>query len=65
MGGIDVRTMADANPEKIEEEISKKFEVAKKNGGYIYHSDHSIPNNVSFQQFERVIELARRYGKYS
>jgi len=62
MGGIDVRKMTD--PVAIEEEISKKFEVAKKGGGYIYHSDHSIPKNISFEDYKRVIELVKKYGKY-
>ncbi|MBA7471075.1 hypothetical protein ES707_06369 [subsurface metagenome] len=64
MGGIDVRAMADPDPNVIEEEIRSKFEVAKKGGGYIYHSDHSIPNNVSFEQYKRVMELVKKYGKY-
>lgn len=64
MGGIDVRLMCDPNPEKIEQEIKTKFESAKKNGGYIYHSDHSIPKNVSFQQYCRVMELVKTYGFY-
>jgi len=64
MGNIDVRLMADEDPAKIEEEIKKKFEVVKKGGGYIYHSDHSIPTNVSFQQYCRVIELVKKYGVY-
>lgn len=64
MGGIDVRVMAGSHPQLIEEEIKSKFEVAKKGGGYIYHSDHSVPNNVSFQQYKRVMELVRKYGKY-
>lgn len=64
MGGIDVRNMADPDPTKIEEEIKRKFEVAKKDGGYIYHSDHSVPKNVSFQQYCNVIELVKKYGVY-
>ena len=63
MGGIDVRAMADSNPAVIEEEIQKII-VAKQGGGYIFHSDHSIPDNVSFQQYQRVIELVREYGRY-
>ncbi len=62
MGGIDVRKMTD--PVAIEEEISRKFEVAKKGGGYIYHSDHSIPKNISFEDYNRVISLVKKYGKY-
>jgi len=64
MGGIDVRAMADLNPMIIEKEISEKFRIAKAGGGYIYHSDHSVPNNVSFRQYKRVMELVRKYGKY-
>ena len=64
MGGIDARLMADPDPSKIEEEIQKKFQAAKVNGGYIYHSDHSIPKNVSFEQYCRVIELVQKYGIY-
>lgn len=62
MGGIDVRTMTD--PEAVEAEIARKFPVAMAGGGYIYHSDHSIPNNVSLQDYERVMALVRKYGQY-
>jgi len=48
----------------IEEEIRTKFEVAKRGGGYIYHSDHSVPDSVSFEQYKRVIELVQKYGRY-
>lgn len=63
MGGIDVRLMALDDSKPIEKEIKEKFEVAKEGGGYIYHSDHSIPKNISFQQYKRVIELVKKYGK--
>ena len=61
-GGIDVRNMTDG--EKIEEEIRTKLGVLKENGGYIFHSDHSVPENVSFADYCRIMELARYYGKY-
>ena len=64
MGGIDVRAMANPDPQVIEKEIRSKILVAKKNGGYIYHSDHSIPDNVSFTQYKRVMELVKKYGQY-
>ena len=65
MGGIDVRAMANPDPAVIEEEIRTKVITAKKSGGYIYHSDHSVPDNVSFKQYQRVMELVKRYGLYS
>ncbi len=64
MGGIDVRAMADPRPSLIEEEIETKIPLAKKGGGYIYHSDHSVPSNVSFEQYERTLQLVRKHGRY-
>jgi len=64
MGGIDVRAMAHPDPARIEQEIAAKVEAAKPGGGYIYHSDHSVPKNVSFQRYQRVIELVHKYGRY-
>jgi len=64
MGSIDVRAMADPDPAVIEREIESKMTVAKQGGGYIFQSDHSVPDNVSFEQYTRVMELAAKYGKY-
>jgi len=63
-GGIDVRAMAHPDPSVIEREISTKIPFAKRGGGYIYHSDHSVPSNVSFEQYRRVMELVHKYGSY-
>lgn len=64
MGGIDVRKMSAEDPKIIEDEIKTKVSFAKQGGGYIYHSDHSVPDDVSFEQYKRVIELVHKYGKY-
>ncbi len=64
MGSIDVRAMASSDPDDIVREISTKIPIAKQGGGYIYHSDHSVPDNVSFEQYCRVIELVHEYGTY-
>jgi uroporphyrinogen decarboxylase len=61
-GGIDARRMSD--PDAIEEEIRVKLTACKKNGGYIFHSDHSVPDSVSLADYARVVDLARRYGSY-
>ena len=65
MGGIDVRIMADGTDDEIEEEVNSKLSIAKEHGGYLYHSDHSVPDNVSFQRYQRVIELVYQYGRYA
>ena len=64
MGGIDVRTFNDPDPQALEQEIATKISAAKVGGGYIYHSDHSIPNNISFPQYCRAIDLVKKYGGY-
>jgi uroporphyrinogen decarboxylase len=64
MGGIDVRAMAHPDPSLIEEETRTKITCAKQGGGYIYHSDHSVPDNVSFERYQRVIALVHQYGSY-
>jgi uroporphyrinogen decarboxylase len=61
-GGIDVRKMTQADA--IEEEIRTKVTAAKVGGGYIYHSDHSVPDSVSFADYCRVVALVKWYGRY-
>ena len=63
-GGIDTRLYANPDLSLIEEEIKTKFEIAKKGGGYIYHSDHSIPHDVSLKQYNSIISFVNQYGKY-
>lgn len=63
VGNIDVRKMC-GSKEEIEEEVKSKILVAKENGGYIYHSDHSVPPSVSFENYKYVMELVRKYGEY-
>ena len=62
-GNIDVRTLAGTR-EEIEEEIASKLPIAKENGGYIYHSDHSVPNDVSLENYRFALEMVRKYGSY-
>jgi len=64
MGGIDVRAMAHPDPRLIEDEVRTKVGIAKQGGGYIYHSDHSVPDNVSFDRFKYVMELVHKHGQY-
>jgi uroporphyrinogen decarboxylase len=63
MGNISVLAMAGSRGE-IEEEIQRKIPVAMKDGGYIFHSDHSVPPDVSWENYQYVIEMVHRYGTY-
>jgi len=64
MGNIDVRKMS-ASRAELEEEVRTKLEVAKRGGGYIYHSDHSVPPTVSFANYVYLMELLHTYGRYA
>jgi len=50
--------------EEILAEMEKLIPVLKKDGGYIFSSDHSVPNSVSFENFKAIIERAKELGKY-
>jgi uroporphyrinogen decarboxylase len=65
MGGIDVRAMSDPDAGAIEREIRRKIPAAMQGGGYIYHSDHSVPDTVGLDQYRRVLDLVQRYGRYT
>jgi uroporphyrinogen decarboxylase len=51
--------------EDIKKEVEYKIGNAKMGGGYIYHSDHSIPDEVSFENYMYLMELIEEYGSYS
>lgn len=63
MGNIDATIMSRSKAE-IEAEVRDKIRVAKQGGGYIYHSDHSVPPDVSWEQYQYVMEMVSKYGRY-
>lgn len=52
------------NIEAVEAEMRTLIPAIKKNGGYIFSSDHSIPNSVSLEPMKRIADLAKELGKY-
>ena len=63
VGNIDARVMSEGR-DAIKKEISSKIPVLKKGGGYIYHSDHSVPYTVSLNYYKYVLECLNIYGSY-
>jgi uroporphyrinogen decarboxylase len=61
-GGINAVLWPDK--EKITEEIRRLVPKLKENGGYIFSSDHSIPNDVSLENFRHIIETVKEVGSY-
>ena len=63
-GGIDVRAIAHPDPAVLEKEIAEKVTMAKQGGGYIFGSDHSIPDDVSLERYDLMMQLAHKYGTF-
>jgi len=63
-GNIDVMKMIPNDLSLIEEEIVSKFAAAKKTGSYIYHSDHSVPPQVTWKTYQGIMELVKKHGNY-
>ena len=61
-GGINAVKWKD--PDAIIAEIEEKVPVLKENGGYIFSSDHSIPNDVSLENMKLIINKVKELGKY-
>ncbi len=61
-GNISAAAMS-GPPEPLEAEISAKLSLGREYGGYVYHSDHSIPPEVSFDRYQQIMQWVRRYGE--
>jgi len=62
-GNMDVIDWAHASKEELKRIVLTKLNAAK-GGGFIFQSDHSVPNNVSGWNYDYVVNLVREYGKY-
>ncbi|MBQ3848583.1 MAG: hypothetical protein II748_07020 [Clostridia bacterium] len=44
--------------------IRETVPILKENGGYIFSSDHSIPNSVSFENMKAIMQTVKECGRY-
>jgi uroporphyrinogen decarboxylase len=51
-------------PGEIIPEMERVIPVLKQNGGYIFSSDHSVPNTVSLESFKMIVARAKELGRY-
>ena len=61
-GGINAQLWD--NIDLVKSEMERIIPVMKEGGGYVFASDHSIPNNVSFQNMTEIAKLAHELGRY-
>ncbi len=61
-GGINAQNWD--NIDLVKAEMERIIPVMKEGGGYMFASDHSIPNSVSFETMKQIVEIAKKLGKY-
>lgn len=61
-GGINAQIWDDAD--KVISEMERIVPIMKEGGGYVFASDHSIPNSVSFSTMCKIAEKLRELGRY-
>ena len=63
-GNMDARVLSSNDLEKIGEEVRGKLRAGMATKGYICHSDHSIPPDMTFSSFKEFIRLVDKHGNY-
>ena len=61
-GGINAVLWNDTDA--ILAEIDQKVPILKENGGFVFSSDHSIPNSVSLKNMKAIMDEVKRVGRY-
>jgi len=62
-GNMDVQLWASGSREELRAAVLTKLNAAK-GGGFIFQSDHSVPSNVSGENYDYVVRLVRERGVY-
>ena len=63
-GNVDVMEYITNDRARIETEVKAKLAAGMATKGYIYHSDHSVPPQVSWETYQFIISLLEKYGNY-
>ncbi|MFW5996950.1 MAG: uroporphyrinogen decarboxylase family protein [Lentisphaeria bacterium] len=61
-GGFDALLWHDLD--KMAEAVKTNLPLLRKGGGYIFATDHSTPDEVSLNDFQRIIDLVKEAGGY-
>lgn len=63
-GNIDMTVAITNDRAKVEYEVTEKLRAGMKTRGYIYHSDHSVPPQVSLATYRFIHDVLDREGNY-
>jgi uroporphyrinogen decarboxylase len=64
IGNIDARLFQANDLDGLRREIMEKVPVAMAGGGYIFHSDHSLPPGTRLETYRFALELVNECGIY-
>lgn len=62
-GGINAALYHDAG--LVVEQIEKLVPILKENGGYMFATDHTIPNSCSLETMKKIVAAAKKYGSFN
>ena len=62
-GNMNVIEWANESQEMLKTIVLRKLNAAK-GGGYIFQSDHTVSSDISGTNYDYVINLVRKYGRY-
>jgi uroporphyrinogen decarboxylase len=61
-GGINAVLWDDIDA--MEASVRENLPALMKNGGYVFGSDHTTPNNVSLTDFKHIVDVVKEVGRY-
>jgi uroporphyrinogen decarboxylase len=64
IGNVPNRLLADGSPEEIEDLTRHLLKTIAPGGGYMLGSGNSVPDWARIENYRRMIETTRRYGRY-
>ena len=65
MGGLDIRVLEENDIQVLDDYLNKMLPTAIKDGGYILHTDHSVPNTVHYNTYKHFVEKGIEMGTFS
>jgi len=63
LGNIDAENVLPGNLDALKEDLLHRLKAAV-GGGYMPGSDHSVPGNISAENYDYFIRLIKKFGKY-
>lgn len=62
-GGFDIQNWSD--PRRVEQDIRSTLPALMAGGGYIFTSDHSVADSVSYANYQHIVSLVKQVGRYA